>query len=344
MAKKTSGKQALDILRHPEEDQRAKQAVRMANILGILERLLQRSKWNISQLATDLELSERTVHRYLDVLEIAGVPFYYDAHEKCYQVRPGYTFPILNLTPDELLGQAAASTIGKAMGLEAASTEAVARKIAASSRLEIAELLGDAQAIISVCNLSLAAPSRHQETIRTIQWACVEQRQLTGEYQSPHEPEPLRAAFHPYRLVLTNRAWYLIARVDGEPGPRTFRVGRFSSLRMTDAKADVPRDFNLDVYFVNAWGVFRGGNSYDIEIEFVPEVAQLVTETPLHRTQQVRRHRDGRVTLTFKVDGLEEILRWVLGWTGRAKVMKPPELRQMVVEHLRAALQLHDIQ
>jgi predicted DNA-binding transcriptional regulator YafY len=47
------------------------------------------------------------------------------------------------------------------------------------------------------------------------------------------------------------------------------------------------------------------------------------------------------VTLTFQVDGLNEILHWVLGWSGRARVVKPPELRALVVEQLRAALRLN---
>ena len=54
-------------------------------------------------------VSEKTVHRYLAVLEIAGVPWYYDTHERCYRVRPGFKFPVVNLSPDELLGQAAAT-------------------------------------------------------------------------------------------------------------------------------------------------------------------------------------------------------------------------------------------
>ena len=98
-----------------------------SRILPILERLLQRSKWNIKSLAADLELSERTIHRYLNVLEIAGVPFYYDKAEKCYRVRPGYTFPVLNLTPDELLGQAAATVVAEATGLDAGAATSPAK-------------------------------------------------------------------------------------------------------------------------------------------------------------------------------------------------------------------------
>ena len=45
--------------------------------------------------------------------------------------------------------------------------------------------------------------------------------------------------------------------------------------------------------------------------------------------------------MVLTVDGLDEILWWVLGWSGRAKVRKPDELRQMVVDQLRQALDLN---
>lgn len=343
MAKKmASGKTQLDISQLPEEDRRAKQAVRLANVLGILERLLQRSAWNVPRLAAELELSERTVHRYLNVLEIAGVPFYYDNQKKCYHVRPGYRFPVLSLTPDELLGQAAATVLTEAAGLGAASTRPVTRKIAVASPQDTTDFLADAEALIAVLDLKLADHSRHREMIRTVQWALVQGKQLIGEYESPHETGPVNLRIHPYRLVLTNQAWYLVGRVEAQKGPSTFRIARFKSVKLIDVAAEVPSDFDLEAYFGNAWCVYRGQVTYDVEIEFTREAAGTVTETVWHKTQKVQRSKDGRVTLTFQVDGLNEILRWVLGWSGRARVVNPPELRTMVVDQLRAALNMYD--
>jgi hypothetical protein len=62
----------------------------------------------------------------------------------------------------------------------------------------------------------------------------------------------------------------------------------------------------LRAYFGNAWAVYRGDVSYEVEVRFVPEAAALVTETTWHHTQQARRNEDGSVTLSFRVDGLQE--------------------------------------
>lgn len=323
-----------------EEDRRAHQAVRLANVMRLQELLLGHGKFNVKGLAAEFECSAKTVHRYLSVLEVAGVPWYYDRHERCYRVRSGFKFSVSNLSPDELLGQAAATVITKAIGLNVGARPTT-RKIAAVSSQQAAELLSDAEAVMAVLDLKLADHSRHQEMIRTIQWSLIEGKQVTGQYQSPYQERPVKLTLHPYRLCLAGQAWYLIARSNEGNGPKTYRIARFQSLRMIDAAADKPKDFNLDCYFGNAWCVFRGQGSFEAEIEFTPDAALLVTETRWHKTQQVKRLPDGRATLSFTVDGLDEILWWILGWSGRAKVIKPKRLREMVVEKLQAGIEMN---
>ena len=174
-----------------------------------------------------------------------------------------------------------------------------------------------------------------------MQWALVKRKQLTGTYRSPHEPDEVKLQLHPYRLCLVKQAWYLIAQSAEEQTPRTYRVARFKTLRMLEANARVPDDFDLKKYFGNAWAVYRGDKSYDVEIVFAPEVAATVTEVVWHPTQKVHKQKDGSVTLTFMVDGLNEIIRWVLGWGSRAKVIQPNELREMVLAQLHQSLEVY---
>ena len=52
-------------------------------------------RWDAEALARDLECSRRTVHRILQTLSLASVPWYYDEAIKAYRVRPGFKFPEL---------------------------------------------------------------------------------------------------------------------------------------------------------------------------------------------------------------------------------------------------------
>jgi predicted DNA-binding transcriptional regulator YafY len=315
----------------------------MARVLAVLNLIQSRGRWNAKAIGEELECSERTVYRDLEVLEFAGVPWYFDEQNQCYRVRPDYRFPSLGLTEDELLGQAIATKITKARGLDVGQgASALTRKLAAVSTEQTQQLLADAMAVVSVLDLKLADHSRHNDAIKTAQLALIRSKQLVGTYESPYEASPVRLKLHPYRLCLIKSAWYIIGRTAENDQPRTYRIARFKTLRMLEDRAVVPSDFNLQSYFGKAWGVFRGDRTYSVEIWFAPEAANVVTETIWHATQQVTRHKDGSLVLNFEIDGLEEIANWVLSWTGRCKVLEPPELRQLIVQKLQAGLAMHE--
>jgi predicted DNA-binding transcriptional regulator YafY len=297
----------------------------------------------VKEIAADQECSERTVFRDLNVLELAGVPYETKRKSGSIRVRLGYHFPPLALTDDELIGQGTAAAVASAQGLNITSgAKPATRKLQVNSRDTAAELVADVQLVTAVLDLKLADHSRHHETIRTVQWALIQGKQLAGTYQSPYQSKPKRLILHPYRLCLVNQAWYLIAQPERSEYPRTYRVTRFKSLRSLDHAAAVPEEFDIKAYVGNAWGVYRGDRSYDVEIRFSPDAADLVTETTWHPTQRVHRHRDGSVSLVFRVDGLNEILYWVLAWSGKATVEQPDELQSMVLEHLRKALEMNE--
>jgi proteasome accessory factor B len=83
-----------------------------------------------------------------------------------------------------------------------------------------------------------------------------------------------------------------------------------------------------------AWGVFRGESCCDVAIRFWGPAAKVVAETNWHRTQQSEVQANGDVILRFKVEGLEEILWWLMSWAPFARVEEPIELRIRLVEEL----------
>jgi predicted DNA-binding transcriptional regulator YafY len=333
-----------DSPKRPDSDRRLRQATRFARVLRVLELIQGRGRYDINHLARELECSPRTVFRDLNVLELAGVPWYYDEADRCYRVRPDYRFPVINLTDDEIVGQATAVAITSAPGLDVnPGAGPTARKLSAASRDQAVRLLDEIRRVTSVLDLKMVDHSKHHDVIRAVQWSLMQGKQLAGMYATPYRSKPQRLTLDPYRLCLIKQAWYVIARPSDSDQPQTYRIIRFKSLRILDSSAKVRADFDLKVYFGNAWAVYRGQPEYDVEIHFSPDASQLVTETNWHPTQKVQRHRDGGVTLAFRVDGLNEIVHWVLGWSGRATVLRPAELRELVVEHLRKALSLNQI-
>jgi DNA-binding Lrp family transcriptional regulator len=158
-----------------DSDRRLRQADKFARVLRVLELIQGRARHRVNDIAAELECSERTIFRDLAVLEVAGVPWFFDEVEQSYRVRPGYNFPAVNLTDDELIGQAMAASMSSAPGLDVTSgATPVTRKLRVTSKEESAKLLAEVERVTSVLDLKLADHSQHHETIKTVQWALIQ--------------------------------------------------------------------------------------------------------------------------------------------------------------------------
>lgn len=79
--------------RRSDADRRVRQAERLGRLLRTLHLIMGKGRWDAHALAEELECSRRTVHRVLQTLSMAGVPWYFDEATRAYRVRPGFKFP-----------------------------------------------------------------------------------------------------------------------------------------------------------------------------------------------------------------------------------------------------------
>ncbi|WP_165441649.1 HTH domain-containing protein [Rubinisphaera italica] len=63
--------------------------------MQVLHLISGRGRWDASALAEELECSTRTIHRLLQTLSMAGVPWFFDEKTRSYSIRPGYKFPMV---------------------------------------------------------------------------------------------------------------------------------------------------------------------------------------------------------------------------------------------------------
>lgn len=78
-----------------DAERRARQCERLSRLIRVLRLIMGPGRWDAEALAGELECSTRTVHRILQTLSMAGIPWFFDDDVHAYRVRPGFKFPAL---------------------------------------------------------------------------------------------------------------------------------------------------------------------------------------------------------------------------------------------------------
>lgn len=311
-------------------------------LLRLIVLMQQDAAGNAAQLAHLFSVSERTIHRDLETLTDLNIPWFFDDEVGGYRIRRDFFLPPVQLTPAEALAMLAlAQCVGGAeqialTGPAAQATEKIKGQLPAHVLNELGDL-GDH------IDIHLPATGPPAEAIRDVfadvQHAIRTRRALRCKYESLNSDTDDTVAFffRPYALSFDQRAWYTIGNHDGRGEVRRLKLNRFTAVEHTDQPYAIPDDFSLDAHRGNAWRMIRGDQSYHIVIDFDRIMADTVSDTNWHRTQQIEEHPDGSITFTCDVDGLDEIVWWILGYGPHAIVREPAELADRVAALTRAA-------
>jgi predicted DNA-binding transcriptional regulator YafY len=87
------GKKKPKAEKRTDAERRARQSERLSRLLRVLHCIMGPGRWDADALARDLEVSPRTIHRIMQTLSMANIPWYFCKNNECYRVRPGFRFP-----------------------------------------------------------------------------------------------------------------------------------------------------------------------------------------------------------------------------------------------------------
>lgn len=311
---------------------------RIHRLLKIIALIQGESGWTSARLAVECAAAERTIYRDLQMIEAAGIPYFYDTATKGYRIRRDFFMPPVQLTLDESLALAAlAEQIG---GREQVPfTKAARRAITKIRGLLPITMRDELQRLESQIEIQLPPvnlPEGSADVYETMQAAIVRNVAVLCAYESASGVTKGTGSdtfvFHPYTLLFSQRAWYAIGHHAGRKEVRSLKLNRFTRLEITDQMFTIPADFSVRQHMGNAWRMIRGKDSYQVEIDFDPEFAETIADTHWHATQEIIWNDDRSITFRCTVDGLDEIVWWVLSMGPHCIVKKPAEL----IERVRA--------
>ena len=306
---------------------------RINRVVQILTALQAEKRYTVSDFSKMFGTSRRTIFRDMKELKAVGVPYRYDFKASGYTIDPEFFLPPIDLNLQEALSLLL--LVHKVRG----QIQLPFKNSALLAALKIENNLP--ATIRRYCNTNLrnistragpqAPMNSLDKTFAQLQHAIGKRRKVNVEYNSLFESKVINIELCPYHLLYNRRAWYVLGHSSLHNSVRTFKLSRIKALETLDKCFIDGEDFDLADYLGRAWSMIPEGRIYYIKLRFLPKVADNVTEVQWHSTQKVRRNDDGSATLEFRVDGLGEIVWWILGYGDQVQILSPKVLRKTVL-------------
>ncbi|MEO8264536.1 MAG: WYL domain-containing protein [Ilumatobacteraceae bacterium] len=143
-------------------------------------------------------------------------------------------------------------------------------------------------------------------------------------------------ALQPYALLLREGFWYVIGHDLGHHEVRTYRVDRIEGSVERGGGAEFERPDHFDpraVFPADPKELGDGGQSAIVHID---STRATFAVRELGEESVVRRLADGSVEVEVPCSNLDAFRSWLFGWGEHAEVVAPPNVRDGLIDWLRA--------
>jgi predicted DNA-binding transcriptional regulator YafY len=296
-------------------------AGRLLRLLALLQR---RPSWTGQDLADRLGVDARTVRR--DVERIRELGYVVDSTPGTaggYRLGVGADMPPLLLDEDEAMAVAVLLGVSAAVAVPGIESAALAM-LARVDRLLPPRLQRQVKALraatVPLMGPVDAVPAKH---LARLAQACDANELVSFDYRSRDGRNSSRRA-EPYRLVATDRLWYLVAYDLDRLDWRTFRVDRVKQVRLTGHTFE-PRPLGDPRRLVSD-AITSSGYRYQALVRFEATTEEVRRKVPPH-VGAVEAGEDGPV-LRIGVDQADWLTGYLVGLALPFEVVGPPELRE----------------
>lgn len=144
----------------------------------------------------------------------------------------------------------------------------------------------------------------------------------------------------PLTLTVYRRALYLLASPEEGAAVRRWSISKIHQVRLGSA-FDYPASWDPDAELADCLGIHAAPRSEQVIIDFKPEVAHYVRVRRWAAVQSLTTRPGGGLRLEMTSGG-KELVRWVLEWGDKARVVSPAWLQAEVIAELSGALKQYE--
>jgi predicted DNA-binding transcriptional regulator YafY len=305
-----------------------------SRVLTVLEWLQVRDGLSCAELARRLEVSKRSVRRYVEQLQSLGIPVEgTPGRGGGYRLRPGFKLPPLTFNDDEALALALGLRAAKQLGLSTAApaTQSVLAKLERVFPEHLAQSLRALEETLTFTAQGKPAPPA-TDTVLALGRVALNRQRVHLEYANECDV-PSSREVDVYGIAVHEGRWYALGHCHLRAGLRMFRVDRIRSLRTLETHFERPLEWDTPRKFLERMAMWA---------------ARWMVTARLNLSLEEARRRVPQQWMTLEADGDGVLLRFGVGsleWAARALIslecrftaLEPMELRQVV---RRVALEL----
>jgi predicted DNA-binding transcriptional regulator YafY len=311
-------------------------------LLSALMLLQAHGRLSSREIAERLEISQRTAHRDMEALCIAGIPLI--AHRGAqggWELQKGWRTKVPGLDDAELQGllMVQPSALGDRK-LTAAAQRAF-DKLMASLPASMRTQADSIRVRLHIDPTGWRPLADDVSALHLVQHALAQNRKLTFLYTRPDGDTSTRTV-DPLGIVCKQTVWYLIAQTPA--GMRTYRVSRIQDVVVLALQFERPAKFDLAAYWKQSTAKLRDQKqTVSATTALSPEAVLTInrwcpmTALPNHPTQSSL--QKDWVVYEVEFESYQQARFVILGLGPRAIPLAPNALRKEIANDLSRMLQ-----
>ena len=300
-------------------------ATRLITLIMLLQR---QPHQRAADLAARLDVSERTLHRYMGMLEEMGIPIYAErGRNGGFSLARGFRMPPLVFTPEEAVAVHLGTTLVQEVWgklYEEAAQGALAKLENVLPEEQRQEVAWAGRTLIAT-NMNRTHQNRMMPLLEKLRQATHQKRRAHMVYQG-RDQAPVSREVDIYALVYRWKWWYAIGYCHLRQDIRFFRVDRINDLNLLNEHFSIPPDFEVHQYLAMEPAAPA---DTQVKMRFLPEGAFLA-QYGRSQWQKMETQPDGSVIVTFGVQELNAAAATALSYGPVVEVLSPPEVRQIL--------------
>ena len=329
---------------------------RFARVARVIHLMNQPNGTTIRELMQELEVTERSVYRVLDGLDLLSVPFFTEQvpGERTLRYKlapdfaaklPTFSIPNFGLNLLELVALCIACADPGPMrgtGLEQALTSSK-NKLAASLPNGLSEKMSRLlEAFVSMPQREKILDGK-EEFVENLVQAILSRHCCRMKYHSFSSGKVKSYCLEPLHFFEYQGGLYLYANVPAYNDIRIFAVQRIQHVEILDEQFIYPEHFDVESKLREPFGVIIN-DPLTVTVQMNAHERDYAIEQRFFANQDLIQHPDGSVTATFTTSGRRDVISWVLGSLGNIEVMEPKDLRDEIFRLSKEIASLHSAQ